>query len=285
MRGRSKEVGIEDIEGIEGTGVQACGARAEAAIASEPAAIAGVGGTSVMAEAGDAKPPAGAASAPEAPAEEDVARVAECVLAHPRHRELLYKALAYCAGAGARGEDDVEAYLRSQPEYASALQDAHTLLRTLVRCGGLDRRDLDAQGCELTKARLEQIRAERGLDRPLSQDEVADLVAGHSLALTPAGASVVALLDPQHRIAACCEADPERTNVFLEILQLCETPHTLRDIRELVADDPVCDPTPRTAHLRLEPSFFIDRLSEAGALVWDGAWVTTEQGRRYLASA
>lgn len=219
---------------------------------------------------------------PETPSEGDVARLAECVLAHPRHRELLYKALAYCSGVDARDERDVEAHLRAQPEYADALQDAHTLTRTLVRRGGLIRRAVDAQGCELTEARLEQVRLERNLDRPLTQDEAAGLVAGHDLALTPTGVAVIALLDPQRRIAACCEADPERTNVFLEVLQLCETPHGLRDIRALVADDPVCNPTARTAHLRLEPSFFIDRLAEAGALVWDGAWVTTEEGHRYL---
>ena len=218
------------------------------------------------------------------PSEEQVADLTDYVLAHPRHRELLYKALSLCIDP--RDEHEVEDYLEGQSEYADALQDAHVLLRTLVRHGGLVRTALDVQGRELTDELLDQIARDRGLGRALDNDEVADLTASHRVGTTPAGAAVVALLDPQRRIASCVEAVPERTNAFLSILQLCEgRPSTLGAIKELVRDDPALEPTARTAHLRLEASYFIDRLSEAGALVWDGGWRTTPAGERYLASA
>ena len=267
------------VESGEHTGAVAYPAGPSAGDASLPGAVVPSAGVALGATEGTH-----AAAAQAGPSEEQVAELSDCVLAHPRHRELLYKALEYCIQP--HDEHEVEAYLEAQPEYADALQGALVLLRTLVRHGGLVRSALDEQGRELTPEFLEAVRAERGLDRPLSEDEVADLTASHRLVTTLAGAAVVALLDPQRRIAACVEAVPERTNAFLSILQLCdERPSTLGAIKELVRDDPALEPTARTAHLRLEASYFIDRLSEAGALVWDGGWRTTPAGECYLASA
>ena len=209
-------------------------------------------------------------AAQETPSEQAVCEVVDCVCNHPRHRELLYKALAFCRG----GVDEQEAwrYVADQPEYAEALQEASVLVGLLVRHGGVVRTDVDATGELVDEARTQG----------LSADEVRALVAGHRLTTTPAGEATLALLSPQRRIEVCVREVPEREDAFLTVLQLCREPQSLANIRAALAGNPALAPSERTSNQPLSPTFFIDRLADAGALVWDGAWVTTQEGLDFL---
>ena len=55
-------------------------------------------------------------------------------------------------------------------------------------------------------------------------------------------------------------------------------------MKQLLDGHPALEPSTRSGGQRLHAAYFIDRLDEAGGLVWDGAWVTTEAGERFLAS-
>ena len=199
------------------------------------------------------------------PSEESIARVVECLFNHPRHRELLYKALVHCQTE--RTEHAAEEFLARQPEAAQALQTPYTLLRNLAAAGGVTVIAHDAQGLALDETRCEQLRAE-GLD----DDALADLVAERRVLTTPAGCAACELLAPEHRAT------------FVRLLDFCRTPRKLADINQLLADDPALAPSQRTAGQKLHACYFIDRLEEAGGLVWDGSWVTTDAGKRALAS-
>ena len=192
------------------------------------------------------------------PSEESIARVVECLFNHPRHRELLYKALVHCQTE--RTEHAAEEFLARQPEAAQALQTPYTLLRNLAAAGGVTVIAHDAQGLALDETRCEQLRAE-GLD----DDALADLVA-------------------ERRTLAAIYKVPERRATFVRLLDFCRTPRKLADINQLLADDPALAPSQRTAGQKLHACYFIDRLEEAGGLVWDGSWVTTDAGKRALAS-
>ena len=205
------------------------------------------------------------------PSEESIARVVECLFNHPRHRELLYKALVHCQTE--RTEHAAEEFLARQPEAAQALQTPYTLLRNLAAAGGVTVIAHDAQGLALDETRCEQLRAE-GLD----DDALADLVAERRVLTTPAGCAACELLAPEHRTLAAIYKVPVR------LLDFCRTPRKLADINQLLADDPALAPSQRTAGQKLHACYFIDRLEEAGGLVWDGSWVTTDAGKRALAS-
>ena len=211
------------------------------------------------------------------PSEESIARVVECLFNHPRHRELLYKALVHCQTE--RTEHAAEEFLARQPEAAQALQTPYTLLRNLAAAGGVTVIAHDAQGLALDETRCEQLRAE-GLD----DDALADLVAERRVLTTPAGCAACELLAPEHRTLAAIYKVPERRATFVRLLDFCRTPHKLADINQLLADDPALAPSQRTAGQKLHACYFIDRLEEAGGLVWDGSWVTTDAGKRALAS-
>ena len=211
------------------------------------------------------------------PSEESIARVVECLFNHPRHRELLYKALVHCQTE--RTEHAAEEFLARQPEAAQALQTPYTLLRNLAAAGGVTVIAHDAQGLALDETRCEQLRAE-GLD----DDALADLVAERRVLTTPAGCAACELLAPEHRTLAAIYKVPERLATFVRLLDFCRTPRKLADINQLLADDPALAPSQRTAGQKLHACYFIDRLEEAGGLVWDGSWVTTDAGKRALAS-
>lgn len=211
------------------------------------------------------------------PSEESIARVVECLFNHPRHRELLYKALVHCQTE--RTEHAAEEFLARQPEAAQALQTPYTLLRNLAAAGGVTVIAHDAQGLALDETRCEQLRAE-GLD----DDALADLAAERRVLTTPAGCAACELLAPEHRTLAAIYKVPERRATFVRLLDFCRTPRKLADINQLLADDPALAPSQRTAGQKLHACYFIDRLEEAGGLVWDGSWVTTDAGKRALAS-
>ena len=211
------------------------------------------------------------------PSEESIARVVECLFNHPRHRELLYKALVHCQTE--RTEHAAEEFLARQPEAAQALQTPYTLLRNLAAAGGVTVIAHDAQGLALDETRCEQLRAE-GLD----DDALADLVAERRVLTTPAGCAACELLAPEHRTLAAIYKVPERRATFVRLLDFCRKPRKLAEINQLLADDPALAPSQRTAGQKLHACYFIDRLEEAGGLVWDGSWVTTDAGKRALAS-
>ncbi|WP_080800097.1 hypothetical protein [Arabiibacter massiliensis] len=213
----------------------------------------------------------------DAPTEEEVASVANCLFNHPRHRELLYKALAFCSEERAHG--DAEAHLADQPEAASALQTPYALLRNLVAAGGLSLLAYDEDGRIIDDERAEELRA-AGLD----DDAIEDLVAEYRLVATAAGRAARDLLAPERRVAAIVNRTPSRREAYARVLGFCTEPRTLDEINSLLADDPALAPSRLSAGQRLHPSYFVDRLEEAGGLVWDGAWVTTAAGKRTLAA-
>lgn len=200
-----------------------------------------------------------AAESTEDLTEERVARVVDSLYNHPRHRELLYKTLDFCDEE--RRFEEAEAFIEAQPERAQALQAPYTLVRCLVDAGGLALVRRDA--AHLAAEPREAFRTVR---------------------TTPAGRAAVELLAPERRIAACVNAVPARRDAFAAVLAFCEQPRTLDAVKQLLANHPALEPSARTAGQRLHAVYFIDRLSEAGGLVWDHAWVTTDAGKRFLAS-
>lgn len=208
--------------------------------------------------------------------EDPVATISDVVCAHPRHRELYYQCLAYCQEE--RTLDEAEDYLEALPEYKGALQSSTTLTNVLLKCGGLAYREYDSDGRLVDDAYIEELTAQDATD-----DDIYALIARRTLTTTEAGKAVVDIMGPQKRIARVVSIVPERETIFKRVLNFCSEPHSLEDINDLIGNDPLLDPSERTANLRLRPSYFIDKLHEAGALVWEGGWRTTDAGMEWLA--
>lgn len=222
--------------------------------------------------------------------EEAVAALTECVYRHPRHREVYYQLLAFCAEE--RTVDEAEAFVETLPAYADALQRAGVLVDVMVAQGGLAYIEYDAAGSAIDDARIAATRqavADRwkgDLNSPAFEDAVEDalfdLVARRTVQTTVVGCAVVQLLNPKKRVAAYATSCPEREPVYRQLLSFCLTPRSLSEIKALLDGNPVLEPTARTAHQPLHASYFIDRLHESGGLEWQGGWVATPAGRAFL---
>lgn len=220
--------------------------------------------------AGDAQD---AAVAEEETLEARVSKVIMCVGAQNSLREVLYKTLAFCQDAHEFTE--VEDFIVVQDEfvYSHIMQTPFTLIEMLLRAGGLFQEAIDAQGNVLSD---EQLAA-------LPDDEADELIATYRIQATEAGRQAVRLLSPEHRIEAQLELRPHRRDTYFAVLDFCQQPRTFPEIEAFFKSTPDLVQDVVAHHHKLSPDFYVDKLDKAGALVWRGAWVVTDAGKRMLA--
>jgi hypothetical protein len=201
--------------------------------------------------------------------------IVTCLGTQPQLREVLYKLLAWCVEP--RDMADAEAFVAAQDEYvySHVIQAPYAVVGILEDAGGLVRCDLDADGRPVDDA----VRARLG------DDAADDLVCSTVVSTTDEGAAVVELLSPARRIEAQLAQKPHRRPTYLALLRFCAQPRSLKDIQDFFASTPDLALDLVTAHQRLAPDYYVDRLEKAGGLVWRGAWVATEAGLRAAAQA
>lgn len=171
---------------------------------------------------------------------------------------------------------DLEAFIAEQDEFVHShiTQTPYTLIEMLVSCQGLRKIALDADGNAIDEDALAR----------MDEDAALDLVDGYRLEITKAGVEAVRLLDPSKRIAAQLAQKPHRQKTYMAVLDFCKTPRTFPEIQEFFDETPDLVLDEVTAHHKLSPDFYVDKLECAGALVWKGRWQTTEAGEQMLAT-
>lgn len=229
-----------------------------------------------------------------------VASLVDVVYRHPRHRELYYAILAHCEEE--QTVEDTEGFVKEHVDYRSALQNAATLIDVMIAEGGLSYAEYDAEGNAITEERLKALRtetAEQWLETHPEDDAASlsenrsfqdayddacfELVARRTLQTTAVGMTVVELLNPVKRISAYVASRPERSHLYLQVLNFCQTPRALAEVDALIKDDPALAPTAASDWQRIRPSYILDRLAEAGGLAWNEGWFITEAAKEYLA--
>ncbi len=89
------------------------------------------------------------------------------------------------------------------------------------------------------------------------------------------------LLVPERRIEAQLSLRPHRRDTYFAVLDFCMQPRKFRKSRRFSRTLPACRKTSWPI-IWLSPDFYVDKLDKAGALVWRGAWVATDAGKRML---
>ena len=98
----------------------------------------------------------------------------------------------------------------------------------------------------------------------------------------PLEADVAASIDPDFTMRQLLAARPHYREVFARVLNVCaaDAGATRQAVEEAVeAQGNVMSPEGK----RVYPQFFMDALETAGGIEWDGAWRTTDAGRRAIA--
>lgn len=198
--------------------------------------------------------------------------VVMCVGSQNALREALYKTLAFCQQP--RDFVEVEDFIAQTDEfvYSHIMQTPFAMIQMLVDAGGLAQTPLDGEGNPIADEQLAN----------LSEDEADDLIATYRIQATDAGAETVRLLAPERRIEAQLSLRPHRRDTYFAVLDFCTQPRKFPEIEAFfkntsgLSQDIVAD------HHKLSPDFYVDKLDKAGALVWRGAWVATDAGKRML---
>lgn len=203
--------------------------------------------------------------------EEKLAALNRTVMRHPLNREILYKALAFCAEE--RPLREAEDFIAALPQFETCTQNQYYLLTSLVKAHGLEMVERDEAGDVVTAEMKE------GLD----EDEIDDLVAAISFKTTEVGDYFVEYNRPAARLVDLLHLAPERTDTYIELLEFIgEAPRTYPAIEGLLAGRPVLETVIDGRRETMQPSVFVDKLERAGALVWKDGWTLTEEGREFL---
>lgn len=191
-----------------------------------------------------------------------VERLVACISGEPLYREIYVGVLEFCKER--RDLSEVEAAVQSWPQFSQAAQSPYRLVRNLVELGGLDWIELDDEGVE--------VNAQRKVG--LTPDEVDDLVASFAVQTTADGADAAEEMSPARRFRKLEDEHADRVPVFNEILELCMQPRSFSEIALHLEERGLLDVARAENGQALHPSYFVDALERAGALVWDGAWKT-----------
>ena len=94
--------------------------------------------------------------------------------------------------------------------------------------------------------------------------------------LTSVGKRVLEQLSATRRLAALYAKDVELAPAFDFVLDLCREPKKRAEVEAGLREQGFLDIP------GIETSFYVDRLERDGGLVWDGGWLTTEDGLAFL---
>lgn len=197
------------------------------------------------------------------------------VTRHPLNRNVLYNVLDCCRQERTVQELDAEA--SNWPQTAQSTQNPYRLACFLEKAGGLRRIERDANGEEVTEERKEG----------LSADEADDLVSTVGFATTDLGRAYVERYSLAGKTAALLEAEPRNAEAFRRLLSFIgKEPRTYTQIQRVFKEEPCLEAALGDGTQRVQPSVFVDKLADAGAIVWDAdGWVLTEQGAAMVATA
>lgn len=200
--------------------------------------------------------------------EEQVQRARFTLGREPAKREQYYTALLACEQAGEQGVGRFEltARLEALPQSKTVYTAMGSLVDTLTRVGALDE--------ELPAPEFDEDTQEEFIDAAKARYH-----------LGAVGAQLLDELRPSARLDALFAQRPEYAPAFRELLEFCVgQSRTLAQVNELLDD--YCAAIPNRRHVTgkaLYPNFFLNKVKDAGGLVWNDGWTTTREGEAFLA--
>lgn len=200
----------------------------------------------------------------------------ECLGRKNNQKEILYDLLVFCETE--REESEAEAFLEAHKRFADGYHSAHKYLFFMQRTGAIEEREYDSDGVLITDEMRDELR-----EAGAPEEEIEDLAVEWRFITTEAGREAVAHFDPADRTREMLAGQKDsRHPTFARLLTFCETPRSLDEITTFLAGDPGLEKDPRTGVMHMQPSAYIGKLDQAGALTWEGGWKTTPGGMEVL---
>jgi hypothetical protein len=202
--------------------------------------------------------------------EQQVDKIRRIIVQHSLNREILYRILKHCRKR--RFLHDLEEHIATYPDFRSATQPQYFLIMWLVDAGGLRQLEVDENGNEVLEEQKEG----------LSEDEIDDLVVDYAYEITEAGEVVASDMDPKHRLLQLLEIVPDWYDTYVEVLEFLEEKRPFADVDSLLRGRDILRWGRSPDDSPMQPSVFIDKLEQAGGVVWNEGWTTTKEGKELL---
>lgn len=184
---------------------------------------------------------------------------------NPSKRPLLYETLQLIA-EGPVALEAIEATLLADPRCGKGGLAPYFYAQWLADAGIAERFDTDADGNPVSRA-----------DYPdLDDDAFDDMLAGFAYAANDAGRAVLARFSPDERLADLLAAEPERAQVYQDVLTFLQSRHHLGQIESYVRGLPSYQALVDGRERPVTPSVLIDKLSDAGVIEFEGGWRVRE---------
>ncbi|MGN0078439.1 MAG: hypothetical protein ACI36V_06615 [Coriobacteriales bacterium] len=200
--------------------------------------------------------------------EEKLQRARYIVGREPAKREQYHAALSFCRDAGDEGAAryDITAAMEHLPQSKVLFSSMGGIVDTMVRYHMLDE--------ELPAAEF---------DPDTQEDFIDNAKALYRLSET--GRTILGDMDPTARLDALFAQRPEYAEAFRMLLEHCSgAKRSLKELNALL--DGYCSAIPNEKHvtgMAIYPNAFINKVRDAGGIVWDDGWTTTSEGEAFLA--
>lgn len=189
---------------------------------------------------------------------------------------------------------EAEAAMEGSRDLALSTQGPHALYAILMKCGAVEAIAVpesadDAPAGDDSTPMPAAAAADGTASGESSDDEEAPTAAAadalpdqpvdYRLRTTEAGRAALAAFEPAKRFEALMAAEPEGYgDAYARVLDVCADGASKGAIEEALANHPaLAFPKP------IYPGYFISKLETIDGISWDGAWRTTEAGRRMRA--
>jgi hypothetical protein len=213
--------------------------------------------------------------------------IADLLSSLPAQKAVLLGIIGYCREA--RGPADVDAFTLELQKTNRSVYTPVVLRKLLEDNGALVYVEAEDAPSDTDEAKREQA----GTDNSDAIDSAAEAADSSSSdepqylvvtkrsegtwVSTAAALGILDAIDPMSNLRALLSEEEEYTEIYLRILKYCAgAPRSKSELNDLVDDDPLLQKPRRYS------GFFIDRLSESGALEWKPRWATTSVGMALL---
>lgn len=210
--------------------------------------------------------------------EEQLTATLECLERKNNQKEILYDLLQFCMQE--RPEAEAEAFLEGHKQFADGYHTASKYLLFMQRTGAIEERAYAEDGTLVTDE-VCQAAVEAGA----TEEEAEEMAVSWSYVTTEVGKAAIEAFDPVKRTRAMLATQKEsRLASYKRLLEFCETPRSLNEIVAFMDGDPGLEVDSRTGVMQMQPSAYIGKLDQAGALTWEDGWKTTGGGMEVLAT-
>lgn len=205
-------------------------------------------------------------AAQEIPARERIARLFDDM---PPYKRWLIDIMQACREP--QRAEAIEQMVEGLRAKRHCVFNAASFRTMLEEAGALEKLTLDGEPYGEVEPKLEEVEEDgKTYLRPTQPPEA-------MWRTTPEGLEAIEANDPLDALTQIVTEQGDYVEVFAEILGMCEGDGaSINEIKKQVNTNPVLEYPKKTAQ------FFMDYLDRNSAIEWDGAWKTTEVGRRLL---